>query len=159
MRFAGEGGLEFPGQWELWEESLQRAMSGRKGQRAFRDLEQALLELPEKRLISGRLASKGEVCVVGALVAHRRVANGETREQVLSSLEQMIPEEDQWGYTDEWEAEQATILQAESVGLTLTLACTLGYLNDEFYKATPEERYEQVLSWVRARIIEEPVAA
>jgi hypothetical protein len=159
MRFAGDYDETFPGQWQLWEASLERAMSGRRGQQSLRDLEQALLELPEKRLISGRLANEGEVCVVGALVAHRRVADGETREQVLSSLEQMIPEEDQWGYTDEWEAEQETILQAESVGLSLTIACTLSQLNDDFYKATPEERYEKVLAWVRARIIEEPVAA
>jgi hypothetical protein len=158
MRFS-DGDVEFAGQEWLWENALARAMSGKRGQKALRDLEQALVELPEKRLIDGRLSYKGEVCTVGALVVHRRVQQGESRESVLAQLEALISGNEDWVERSGWEAEEATISAARSVGVALTIACDLAYLNDCFYRATPEERYEKVLAWVRERIIEEPVAA
>ena len=144
MRFA-DGEEEYPGQWWLWENALTRAISGKRGQQVLRDLEQALLELPEQELIDGRLSDGAGVCAVGAYILSKRVAAGEEREDVLRDL--VV----QAGEFDGWEAEDATITKARRAGMQLTLAVTIAGLNDELYKATPAQRYEWVLGWVRKR--------
>jgi hypothetical protein len=196
----GDGDYDnyFPNSGDLWWANVERALSGKPGQTALRELEQALLDLPEKRLISGHLALNGQVCTVGALALHRRVSAGETREAVLELLERAIPTDCAHCYHPEddhgedgcsgcadirrWHAEAGreytrscpgfepseypncdgeliTTEQGVAVGLTFVLAWRLAYLNDEdFADATPEDRYERVLEWVRRAILE-PVPA
>lgn len=50
----------FPNEGELWWANARRALAGRKGKKALAELREALLALPEKRLIAGAL------CTVGA---------------------------------------------------------------------------------------------
>lgn len=158
MRFQGDDEM-FPGQWWLWEESLRRAMNGKRGQQALRDLRDELLAMPEKVLIEGRLSDGKNVCTVGALVVHRRVQAGEDREAVLADLCSKITWDEEYGPDDQWEADDMTLCVAMQAGVARTLAVDMAGLNDDFYRSSPEERYEKVLSWVEARIIEEPVAA
>lgn len=96
----GEGEEQFAGQYDLWQANAKRAIAGRRGQQALRDLEAALLELPSKRLIAGRLAHHGEVCAIGALVAHRRAAKGEDRDVVLTELAGQIPVRCECGHSE-----------------------------------------------------------
>jgi hypothetical protein len=59
----------FDGDWEpredgkntagLWRANVKRALAGKRGQAALRDLRDALLALPEKRLIEGALCTVG----------------------------------------------------------------------------------------------------
>lgn len=156
MRFS-DGDEEYPGQWWLWEQALFRAVNGRRGQQILRELEQALLALPEKQLIEGRLSDGKGVCAVGAYVTHKRVEAGEPRDEVLAMLKRRAELAD--GDLDGWQAEEETILQAEATGMQLTLAVSVASLNDEYYPVTPEQRYERVLEWVQKRIIPEEVAA
>ncbi len=51
MRISYNEDEDFPGQIDLWQANLERSLKGRKGQSALRDIEQALLALPEKKLI------------------------------------------------------------------------------------------------------------
>lgn len=157
MRFS-DGDEEYPGQWWLWEQALYRAVNGRRGQQVLRDLERALLDLPEKQLIDGSLSDGKGVCAVGAYVAQKRVEAGEERDEVLRLLNLMAPSSEAWG-PDDWEAEQATIDEGQAAGMQLTLAVTIASLNDEYYPVTPEQRYERVLEWVQKRILPEEVAA
>lgn len=90
-RFGEGDGEEFAGQYELWRANAERAIKGRRGQQTLRDLEAALVALPSKRLIAGHLAFRGEVCAIGALVAHRRTAKGEDRDVVLAELASQTP--------------------------------------------------------------------
>lgn len=54
-----------------WEWNLRQTIDGRKGQRALRQLEAALLAMPARRLIESELATPtGEVCAVGAAIAY-----------------------------------------------------------------------------------------
>ena len=154
MRFS-EGDYDHPGQWALWENALWRAINGRRGQQVLRDLEQALMELPEPALIEGGLSDGKQVCAVGAYVAHKRVQAGEDREKVLTD---MIVPLDSWGYMDGWETEEKTIAKGEHAGMQLTLIVAVAGLNDDLYQATPEQRYERVLSWVRERILPTPAS-
>lgn len=78
---------DWPGQFELWRANTERSLRGRGGQRALRELEAALIALPEKRLIAGHLAKDGMVCTVGALVVEKKVSLGQAREQVLAEFQ------------------------------------------------------------------------
>lgn len=90
-RFSDDYDEDFRNQGLLWEANYQRALSGKRGQRALRTLEAALLALPEPRLISSHLALNGQVCAMGALITHQRCEAGESREQVLAELEDLAP--------------------------------------------------------------------
>lgn len=90
-RFADDYDEYYPNQGQMWWANVERAISGKKGQRALRDLEEALLALPEKKLISGHLALDGQVCTMGALALKKKVDAGEDREEVLRALADKIP--------------------------------------------------------------------
>lgn len=161
-RFNDDDGDEmFPGQWWLWEQALTRSVNGKKGQAALRDLRDALLALPEKKLIEGRLADdQGCVCTVGALALKRRVDAGEKREDVLASLVALVPwYEDEYGSgpDDEWGAQEVTLEVGKEIGLSLTMAVALAGGNDD-RRETPEERYERILRYVERLILPELVA-
>lgn len=81
---------DFPGQFELWRHNLERSLKGKAGQLALRDLEAALLTLPEKKLIGRKLVSGDAVCATGALVALRRERKGMTRAEALAQMQTEI---------------------------------------------------------------------
>jgi hypothetical protein len=142
-RFYDDGDWDY-GRWMLWEQATQRALSGKRGQAALRDLEGALLALPEKRLIESYLAKDGEVCAVGALVLAKRCQAGETREAVLADMERISDPED-------YCAADVTASEGKKHGrMAYAMAWRIAELNDEDCRdATPERRYEYVLAWVR----------
>jgi hypothetical protein len=155
MRFEGDGDEQFPGQWWLWEANLERHFSGKAGQAKLRELREALLALPEKRLIETRLADEnGNVCALGALAVHHHVSQGADRVKVLAEMAEAVP--DEGGWVDSWEAEEHTRSEAERCGCKLPLIVTVAYENDfgPSLKETPEERYERMLGWVEKRILE-----
>lgn len=131
----------------LWQANVRRAIAGKRGQKALRDVETALLALPSKRLLSGELVDHqaGEVCVVGALGIQREMRAGKTFAEAIEELP----------YVDN---DFETAEYGTTLGLTMTLAWRLAEVNDErFGHKTPEERYEAVLGWVRDQLA--PVAS
>jgi hypothetical protein len=133
---------EFPGQFGLWQGNCQRSIKGRVGQAALRELEAALLALPQKRLIAGELEdSEGEVCALGALKRYKGVAEVKAE--------------------PEWEMEEVGV----ELGMPRLVAWKVVALNDDEFDwrapISPEERYEKVLTWVRKQLIEpsQPAAA
>lgn len=138
---------------ELWRANVDRALRGKRGQKALRELRDVLWALPEKRLIEGNLCevtyddedrpTRVEFCAVGALVFHKRVAAGEATEAVLVDMTRYNDE-------DEW----FTVEQGKDVGLTFTLAWELAQRNDETWgDLAPEVRYLKYLAWVESQII------
>src|ERR1044071_6244081 len=74
MRFSYTDEEDFPGQFGLWQHNVQRSIKGRQGQEEMRALRDALLALPEKRLILGSLYDdSGGVCAIGAYAQHKGV--------------------------------------------------------------------------------------
>lgn len=139
----------FPGQFALWRANVNRSLAGARGQAALRDLEAALLALPEKRLIADDVAKGGEVCAVGALVAHRKVSLGQAREDVLKELGGE-PRDEEWEDGDEEGETEAIGVEA---GIPRLVAWRLVELNDmDLECASPEQRYEKVLAWTRRRL-------
>ena len=149
--------------WGRWEGRVKAVMKGRPAQVAFRQMEAALLALPERRLITGAIcAEDGGVCALGAWALHQ---GGEYSEIDL-------------GYPQEWEGgrealrrrwlsdqdyfgdEQAVQEFGQATfGITPTLAWILAERNDEAYRdLSPERRWEAMLRWVREHIQEVSLA-
>jgi hypothetical protein len=170
-RFDLDDGEGLP--WELWEQIVSRALGGRRGQEALSALEEALVALPEPRLIDGHLAADGAVCAVGAYVAYRRAqevgvdiasvvdamavgvrcscghARDQHREKCLGPGWQGKP-----CWCDEYKPEESDIYDTtdagQNAGLSHVIAWHLAYLNDEqFGGLSPEDRYDRVLTWTR----------
>lgn len=162
--------------WPLWEQIIARKLGGRKGQELLAEIEAALVALPEAKLVSGHLAAEGSVCTVGAVVARRRAdGRGGELTKVIESMQLATPcrcghdarrhvagygcTEARYFTKDEcacasyvpgYESIHATAEAGAAAGLEWKLAWHFAYLNDEtFARMTPEERYEQMLAWVR----------
>jgi len=148
---------EFPNQGELWSANVRRHLKGAKGQAILRELRDALLSLPEKKLINGRLADEqGCVCTVGALAAHRGVS--------LKELADLIKPDEQWGEIDAYEAAECRTMDlGRRIGLKEVMSVTLAYRNDDVWFApvdeSDEQRYTRVLAWVESQITPELVTA
>lgn len=145
------------GAFELFRANTDRQLAGRKGQATLRELEGALLALPEKRLIGGAIACGNEVCAVGALLVQRRVDKGESRDEALARYQPAEPEDvDEWGDYDTYDGyEDPTETIAAAEGVPKLVAWRLAELNDMLLQdCKPEERYERVLDWVRSHLKE-----
>lgn len=148
---------DFPGQFALWQANCRRSLASRAGQRELRELEAALVALPEKRLIHGTLEDEdGGVCAIACYAKHKGI-----------DLSKFDPEYD-------------SPEVGEAGGMSHLVAWKVVSLNDieiedhyemcegpnlpdrySYYRAgvwtrfqwTPEERYEKVLAWVRKNLV------
>lgn len=149
-----------------FEGNMRRALQGKKGQKFLRELEAALLSLPEKKLCEGSLAgfkiqydpdpewsshkekfmATGQVCALGAVAIARETAKGRKREDVLQALaDDEDPDEPEWSKTKE---------TAHYLKICHPLAFAIIERNDECTARNDGERYELVLAWVRRQIKE-----
>jgi hypothetical protein len=158
---------DFPNQAALWRANADRALKGKRGRRALTDLRDALLALPQKRLIEGALctvdhvtrgedmddrwgrpdfdhavARQGEgVCAVGAYIWWQKVKAGTDPATAFAELPTV--------YGDNGDEHETTAILGKRAGLAFPLAWDLAYMNDEqFAKDTPEQRYERFMTWL-----------
>lgn len=117
--------------WDLikWRGQVASAIRGKRGQALLKDLHEALLALPEKRLITDELIdTDGDVCALGAV--------GKMRNVDMSQLDPSEPEE-----------------VAAAFNIAEQLAQEIVYMNDEYWdRETPEERYKLMLKWVEQKV-------
>lgn len=139
----------------MWEQTCLNAIRGQKGQAILRELKEALLALPQPRLIDGAFAREGEVCALGALAAHRcregrPICWGQFVYASMDALEERMGEN--------LEDDEVTLELGEGMGLRRALAWTISYENDEGTRAneTPEQRYKRMLRWVENNLIQQP---
>lgn len=142
--------------WTLWEGRVKKVLHGKPAQKYFIALEQALLDLPQKRLIAGDLCNGLDVCAVGALALHEKRLSGVPMLKALIELKGLnayISHSASGEFLIEQESETA-LWYANDLGMTPTLAWLIVEANDELagWKLSPEERYEFMLRWARARI-------
>src|SRR5580704_5658182 len=98
----------YPNEAAFWENRADMALRGKRGRKALADLKEALLALPEKRLVSRALSTVGVVsfsndfrrdyidellaeqgvgvCAVGAYIWHQRVKAGESPDEAMRAL-------------------------------------------------------------------------
>jgi hypothetical protein len=157
----------------MWNANIERICRGKRGQRILRELIDALLGLPERRLIADRMANEeGEVCAVACYATYK----GKT----------LPPRATEFG-TDQY----ATTDLGEAAGLGFMLAWELGALNDLVFHSlhlyncsvildvpileerwfsqrpsytryadvpaglrgyTPEERWQKIYEWAASRV-------
>lgn len=150
---------------ELWQAVVRRAMNSPRGQKVLRELEAALLALPEKRLAEGILYQEGQCCALGALALHRvrqgglqlfgpRAYRGKGWKQEDKERREFIATEDELDeaaghFANDWESAEF----GERMGIAESLAWKIAYWNDEdCEELTGEERYEKMLEIVRSKI-------
>ena len=131
----------FPNHFALWEANCRRSLQGKAGQRELREMEAALLALPAKRLVQGVLLSDdGDVCALGAYGRYKGLdlTSFETCDKEITGVEVGIaggmPRLVAWAVVDRNDR-----LDGQ-------------YQVGTFVLLTPEERYDQMLAWVRAQL-------
>lgn len=140
--------------WEFisgrWEINVKRAFAGKRGQRALKEIELALLSLSEPKLYAGNFCQtffdvdtdtfEVQACVLGAWAYHRK----------NWWLIKTISDIDAY-YGQNINDTAAEI--AEKKSMSFTMAWELIYLNDEKLDAcTPEDRYERILETIRSHL-------
>lgn len=146
---------DHPGQFALWDANCSRSIKGKAGQRELRELEAALLALPNKRLVSGALSTDdGDVCAIGAYAKHKGVNLADydpEHESDEVGVDAGMPRLVAW---------QVVALNDITLDTVWEVAHGPVRLGHGQYKAgipyvrdmTPEERYEKVLAWTRKQL-------
>lgn len=136
--------------------NTQRHLKGEKGQKALKELEAALLALPEKKLIYSKFVVKdgddnpdGAVCALGAMALKRLMDKGMTRAEAISNLDETGPSDD---VDSVWEELKST---AQFMKLKMNFVWEVVEQNDEqcAKNTSAEDRYKHVLAWVQERIV------
>lgn len=150
MRIGYADEEDYPGQFGLWQANCLRSLKGKAGQAALRELEQALLALPEKRLIANELQNaEGEVCAVGALAKYKGVT--ETQADPDCDMEDVGVELGMPRLVA-WKVVALNDIEIDGDYVTAEGPTRYGYPLRQFVPVTPEERYERVLAWVRGQL-------
>lgn len=150
-RFDSYDDYDGPDMSGLWWDSFRRAVNSERGQRTLREIEAALLAMPEHKLIADELADgNGGVCAVGAVAAYRRVQDGQSWDDAVLSL----PPIDS--------GHETAYYASTSLRMAKTIAWEMAQINDDGDRWapdhwTPEQRHAAVLAWVRKRIKSEAV--
>lgn len=152
---------------ELFEHNARLALAGRKGRAFLGELREALLNLPERRLIEGAFCKpkfdpddRDEdappmaptdfgVCSMGAYAWWQKVKAGMDPVKAFESLPTIDSED---GYGDE--AFQ-TAYAGKEAGAPIILAWEMASANDETFEGLePEVRFEKLLAWIDERLAE-----
>jgi hypothetical protein len=123
---------QFPNALFLYRNSVDLALSGRRGQRFLRDLIAALEAMPTKELIADRLVDSGSVCAIGAVGVRRGV-----------NMAGLDPED----------AKSV----AKAFGIAECMAREITFENDEavpYWRdpETPEQRWRRMRDWAQGNI-------
>jgi hypothetical protein len=161
--------------WQFWEHNLSMALGGKRGQQALRDLREALMALPEHKLIGGAMCtvgaadrrpeyqrhcggdfdalveSNGEgVCAIGAFIWHKHVKAGMGPQEAFAKLPTLLGVDGDEGWR--------TSNLGQTAGLTMTLAWHLAQKNDDSFEAlAPEDRFNAFIEWIDKQIAESTV--
>jgi len=155
MRISYSDDEQYPGQFNLWQANCDRSLVGRKGQAALRELEAALVALPNKRLIADEFENEEGICPLAAVAKYRGLTRSDIKADPESEMEEVgvelgMPRLVAW-----------KIVELNDIIIDGHYADTVGPVRyggwrpRVFIPAMPEERYEKVLSWVRSRIVTE----
>jgi len=128
----------------LWRRAVENAIKGKRGQAILKEMEAALLSLPQKRLTAYEVANPGtgDVCAIGAVALKRRLDKGMDRLKALEEIDKVYPEGCE---ADEF---------MEEFDVAGALLREITYINDESQRHdSPEKRYEKMLEWVRENIV------
>jgi hypothetical protein len=126
----------------LWPAIIARSINGKRGQKFLNALATAMDEMPEKRLIAGRLITpEGECCTMGVICKARNID--------VSDIHYNDPEE-----------------AAKLLNISPTMAFEIVFQNDDYFdynphigktQETPDERWIRMRAWVDSKIRKDKV--
>ena len=167
---------DYPGQFALWQGNCTRSLRSKAGQAALKRLEAALLAMPEKKLIRGKLVdNQAQVCALGALAKAEGVLpqpDADDLDQYDEDLEDGYDEDDSAEFGESvlkfpklvaWKVVEQNDIQLDTVaelahgplpqwGAVYRGEDGQGRGLMRIRPMTPEERYEKMLAWVQAQI-------
>lgn len=113
------------GMLNLYRGAVESAIRGKRGQRLLRDLRDALLAMPERRLIAHEFVDNGQYCALGVLGAQR-------------------------GLPVETMDFDAPAFVGQKFDIAESMAREIAWANDEgpSWGCTPEQRWRSVMAWV-----------
>src|SRR3984957_17819127 len=172
MRGSEDADESFPNETYFWYARVERIISGKRGREILKEVREALLALPEHRLIANALSTfyiveretandngwpsdaqylkteQGEgVCLVGAYAWHKLVQQGMSPQEAFAAM----PNYPDYSGEAFWE----TADYATRFGMQRTLAEFLEGMNDWMTGATPERRWEMVMEWLNKMLEDE----
>lgn len=152
----GDGDEDFNNQLQLQQANTERCLAGKRGQKALRDLEAALLAMPVKEIIAGNLARAGQVCTLGAFVVARRMGEGLSYAEAVAELEKVVADS-KLDAEDEYDARDLgtlTVNRATKAGFPRPIAYEILWQSDYHIvpEAPPARRWEIMLAWVRGQL-------
>lgn len=110
----------------LYRATVERAISGKRGQEFLRELAKSMDEMPEKRLIANELVTEvGEVCAIGVVCKNRGINVTNVDIEDADTIGQLV-------------------------GISRSMAAEIEYENDEqgLSSETPEQRWVRMRKWV-----------
>lgn len=115
--------------WDLirWRGAVASSIRGKRGQAFLREMIVALDALPQKRLTENALEHDGEVCAIGAVGLKR----GINMEGIDATDRESV---------------------AEAFGISSALAAEIAYENDEYWRDTPENRWQRMRKWAESHL-------
>lgn len=134
----------------LWQATKGRVLAGKPGQAFLKNLESALLAMPDRKIVSGVWIENGEVCSLAALDVHRRMANGMCWDHARLLVEHLVEEE--WTTFVDDDLALYDYLP-KYLHTSWTMAWEVMEKNDEqFESCTPADRWAAMLRWVQSEI-------
>lgn len=150
----------YPNASELFQGAVINATMGRSGQALLREIEEALLSMPEKKLADGVICEDGMACTLASLEILRLTKRGIPRPKAVVLLELAAQQNGQ--EIGDYNGDRMADFLQKILGIKQDcLAWTIMYENDKIYshywgddkRITPEKRYERMLEWVRERFL------
>lgn len=144
-----------PGQFALFDANCARSLAGKRGQRELRELEAALLALPEKRLIRGSLTDdEGGVCAIACYAQHKGLdlsTFDPEDESDAVGIAAGMPRLVAWKVVALNDIELVTVWERAFGPIPRGHGQYQGGI-PLIREMTPEERYTRVLAWVRGHL-------
>lgn len=149
----------YPNACELFQGAVTNAVMGRRGQALLREIEEALLALPEKMLAEGVICENGMACTLASLEILRLTKRGMPRTKAVILLDLAAQHHGQ-SYEGDFDGDKMAHFLKKILGLKgHALPWTIMHKNDEIYygcsdrRITPEKRWERMLAWVREQLL------
>ena len=138
----------------VWEHTVDRVFAGKRGKAVLREIELALLQLPEPKLYDGKFCEitkdeetgvqEVQACVLGAWALMRKDF------KTIDYFNERNGDIDLFIDINE----SAYELSEKRKGMSFTMAWELMYQNDEYSYSSPEDRYTKMLSRIRSHLPE-----
>lgn len=112
----------------LYRGTVTRAMRGRRGQVFLRELARCMDDMPDKILIADELQNEdGDCCAIGVVCKARGINT--------SKIDYQEPQQ-----------------VADAVGIARSMAAEIEYMNDDWPRETPQQRWSRMRKWVDGQI-------